>query len=385
MPIIRNPLRALQQEYSEQPKKSHSPIKWVSAFGRFVTTVTKHVCYDSLRDAFRDPQEKKPLRNRTIQHFTSKEQNDEAYTLMKAHRYEKKGQFMKAAWLRAKAGAGIYEEALDEKWNHYRHLRAGSKVIAGLGFEGAGGKLQVEKNYLDSPRSEIELDLLDRLDHPNIVKALPNPRHHFRMHNGGQPLLGLIPSPKNSTAINPDLYKGIAKQLVDTLAYLKQEQVMHRDINPEHIVIDQAGHITLINFGISYDGKTDSYCDRSGVGTQIYRSPEISKHKKRNPQLSEGADVFAAGQTLLSLLTGSAVKLPPFRPKKSQTEEEAWDAYSKQCNLPNKVADMVASQLPNESPEYVTQVTDLLARMLEPNPKLRITPEELQKHPLFTS
>lgn len=110
------------------------------------------------------------------------------------------------------------------------------------------------------------------MNHPNVVKLLHVVKDKKKllllMENGGkQSLSGLLR--KNKT-FNEDKAKFYFKQIAQGISYCHQQGVCHRDIKPENILVDDDGHVTLIDFGFSAGAncKLTTYC-----GTPPFMSP----------------------------------------------------------------------------------------------------------------
>jgi serine/threonine protein kinase len=94
----------------------------------------------------------------------------------------------------------------------------------------------------------------------------------------------------------------IALQLCDILTFLHNQNppVIHRDIKPGNIVVDEQGRVTLIDFGISraYDenSREDTHC----FGTRYFAAPEQYGFSQTDPR----TDIFSLGILLYWMLTG---------------------------------------------------------------------------------
>ena len=149
--------------------------------------------------------------------------------------------------------------------------------------------------------------------------------------------------------------------------------------------------MSLIDFGMAYDGKTDTYCNPRGRGTLPFMEPD-ALGEFAQAKFSDTADMFAAGQTLFNLITGKAVIFPEFYHQQGLEhghKDASWDAYKKDLNpSPGTIAAVLFKALegnPKAYPRiYVSLIIDLILKMMEPDPELRITPEELKNHLLFS-
>lgn len=98
----------------------------------------------------------------------------------------------------------------------------------------------------------------------------------------------------------------VARGVAEALDHAYQRDVIHRDIKPGNILIDEAGRVKLTDMGLA-KGPTDLTLTRDGatVGTPMYISPE----QARNPQdVDVRSDLYSLGATIYHMATG----VPPF-------------------------------------------------------------------------
>lgn len=99
--------------------------------------------------------------------------------------------------------------------------------------------------------------------------------------------------------------------LASALAHAHARGVVHRDVKPGNIVLDDDGHATLLDFGLARDDDVDGDdAARTAVGdvlgTPLYMAPEQLAGLPAGP----AADIWALGSVLQECLTGRAASGP---------------------------------------------------------------------------
>lgn len=165
------------------------------------------------------------------------------------------------------------------------------------------------------------------------------------MQNGGQQSLsGLL---RKTTSFHEHTAKKYFKQIAQALAYCHSQNICHRDIKLENILVDDHGHVKLIDFGFSIKCN-DKVRLTSFCGTPPYMSPQLAS---RSPYSGQSSDVWALGIALYLMITGKF----PFR---SSNEKQLYRLIQ-QGKYKNE----------NFSPE----IKQLLDSMLKVDEKTRIT------------
>ena len=148
-------------------------------------------------------------------------------------------------------------------------------------------------------RKEFEIGY--SLNHPAVCRTW-----HFRDH----PLLGHciemewvdgVPLDQRFSTALPDeeLFRKIAAELCDALAYLHSRQVIHRDIKPSNILITHNGdNVKLIDFGLS--DSDDSAVLKMAAGTKNHIAPEVLEGRPTDVR----TDIWAVGKVLSGLTRG---------------------------------------------------------------------------------
>src|SRR2546428_4844527 len=93
-----------------------------------------------------------------------------------------------------------------------------------------------------------------------------------------------------------------------TVHYAHEHGILHRDIKPGNILLDQNGEPHLTDFGLARLVETESTVTRTleVLGTPSYMAPEQAA--ANNTQLTSATDVYGLGAVLYQLVTGH----PPF-------------------------------------------------------------------------
>lgn len=93
----------------------------------------------------------------------------------------------------------------------------------------------------------------------------------------------------------------IMKQLTSAIAHAHENGIIHRDIKPQNILMDEEGNVKITDFGIATSlGATSFTQTNSVIGTVHYLSPE----QARGGLATMKSDIYALGIVFYELLTG---------------------------------------------------------------------------------
>lgn len=141
------------------------------------------------------------------------------------------------------------------------------------------------------------------LTHPNIVSIYDvgedQDMHYIVMeYIKGKTLKQYI---NEFSPLSPARSVQIMKQLTSAIAHAHENQIIHRDIKPQNILVDNEGNVKVTDFGIATSLSATSYTKTNSViGTVHYLSPE----QARGGTATNQSDIYALGIVLYELLTG---------------------------------------------------------------------------------
>ncbi|MBZ0289777.1 MAG: serine/threonine-protein kinase PknK, partial [Anaerolineae bacterium] len=158
--------------------------------------------------------------------------------------------------------------------------------------------------YANNPefirRFETEAQLVARLEHPHIVPLYdfwrePDSAYLVMRYVRAGSLRGVI----NQKSLDDRQYLWLFEQIAAALAIAHHNGVIHQDIKPENILLDENSNAYLTDFGIAkVIGETRN--EEEGVsGSPAYFSPE----QIRSEDVSPLADIYALGMMLYELAT----------------------------------------------------------------------------------
>jgi hypothetical protein len=165
-------------------------------------------------------------------------------------------------------------------------------------------------NSDDLQRFLREARSVAQLRHPSIV-----PVHEVGQQDGmpylvnefvqGMTLADLISGSRPS----PQEIARLVADVADALQYAHERGVVHRDVKPSNVMLDEAGKPHLMDFGLARRDGAEATLTFEGqvLGTPAYMSPEQARGESH---LVDGrSDVYSLGVILYQLLTGQL----PFR------------------------------------------------------------------------
>ena len=229
---------------------------------------------------------------------------------------------------------------------------------------------KVKENEIDDMEIKNEIDILSKLDHPNIVKIIEfysTPKAYYIITDfcSCGELYNQLKHEYTENQLAVLFY-----QVLSGLSYLHSKNIVHRDLKLENILIseiekdnntnDKYFWVKIIDFGTAKIFEKNKN-EKAVVGSSYYIAPEVL-HKNYN----EKCDTWSIGVILYMLIVGKA-------PFDGQNDEEIIENIEKgEYNSKHK-------KLLNSSFE----VQDLLKKLLEINVNKRLSSSDALKHSWF--
>ncbi|MEM6797979.1 MAG: serine/threonine-protein kinase [Planctomycetota bacterium] len=239
-----------------------------------------------------------------------------------------------------------------------RHAETGDEVAVKLLHAQTEGDIELQQRFVR------EAGVLERLDHPNIVRHCECGIHDDKLF--------LAMELVSSGTLNDVLKKRgplpwrvateAAIQICDALTHAHEQGVIHRDLKPANLFLSGEGEVKVGDFGLARDlHQSRLTVEGQTVGTCKYMAPEQVQGKG---DLTGAVDLYALGCLLFEMLSGRA-------PFDGATLVEVFEKHLF-ADPPN-----VASVAPSTPPTLAQVVQNLLAKKPEDRPADAAAAKEL--------
>lgn len=212
-----------------------------------------------------------------------------------------------------------------------------------------------------------ELNIYRRIKHPNIDELrdiqIDDSTIYilFELCEGGD-LNDIV---QDSSGLDENQAKQYFFQIISALSYLHKIGIAHRDIKLENILITTNGEAKLTDFGLCKQAQGNSPM-LTTCGTLVYAAPEIINEQPYNGMK---ADIWSAGIVLYAMICCHF-------PWSSQEDAPP------EVIMHETVKQILEGQI--EIPDGITfELQNLMTNMLNIDPDLRPSAEEILQHPWF--
>ncbi len=153
-------------------------------------------------------------------------------------------------------------------------------------------------------RFRREAQAAGRLTHPNIVTVfdfgiVDEAAYLVMQFVRGRELAQVFDAGERFTLVDSARIIG---ELLDALGYAHQHGVVHRDVKPANVMLDERGSVKLADFGVAR--LAESSGDRTQAGTMVGTPSYMSPEQILGQAVGSRADLFAAGLILYQLISG---------------------------------------------------------------------------------
>ncbi|CAH1794862.1 unnamed protein product [Owenia fusiformis] len=184
-------------------------------------------------------------------------------------------------------------------------------------------RLLTEMNEKHKSRWALEVQIMRRLHHTNVVKAGEVPKK-MDVSPGEMPVLAMeycsggdlrkvLNKPRNCCGLRECDVRSIAHDIASGLDYLHSNRIIHRDLKPENVVLQEVDDkivYKLIDLGYAKDLDAGSVCT-SFVGTLQYLAPELYDG---SAYTCRTVDFWSFGTMLFECVCGFRPFLPNLTP-----------------------------------------------------------------------
>jgi beta-lactam-binding protein with PASTA domain len=141
------------------------------------------------------------------------------------------------------------------------------------------------------------------LSHPNVVAIFDRGEwdgtYYIAMeYLPGRSLKAVV---REQAPLDPAMAIDIVIQILQAARFAHRRGVIHRDLKPHNVILDEEGRAKVTDFGIARAGASDMTLTGSIMGTAQYLSPE----QAQGHAVSAASDIYAVGIVLYELLTGT--------------------------------------------------------------------------------
>ena len=282
-----------------------------------------------------------------------------------------------------------YSTYPETKINFYlygRQIGKGAFGKVNLGLNVLTGRVVAIKSFKKTTEEKFssnikkilyETNLMKRFNHPNITKILEV------FHDEGYMLIimeyinggNLFSFVKKRRKLSEKIAKFLFRQIILGIKHIHSQNIVHRDIKLENIIIDLNNNVKICDFGIGKILKSPEELLYDKCGTPMYMAPEIFLCNKTTGYKGFPVDIWASGITLYIMLTGTL----PFKINNKNNDELSLK------HIKNKYNTNLQSQIINYNPKKIEFISDeannLLNGLLFKDPEKRLTCEEILNHP----
>ncbi|KAJ3070333.1 Cyclin-dependent kinase catalytic subunit [Podochytrium sp. JEL0797] len=250
-------------------------------------------------------------------------------------------------------------------------------------------KIRLETEDEGVPSTAVrEISLLKELNHPNIVRLLDIVHSDVKLYLIFEfldlDLKKYIDSIKKE--LDPSLIRSYMTQLLSGMNFCHAHRILHRDLKPQNLLIDQHGVLKMCDFGLARAVGIPLRTYTHEVVTLWYRSPEIllgSRHYSTAVDMWSIGCIFAELSTKHPLFPGDSEIDEIFKIFRvlGTPNEDVWPGISQLPDYKDNFPQWHAKPLAQITPGLCEDGLDLLQSLLVYDPAYRISAKRALQHP----
>jgi serine/threonine protein phosphatase PrpC len=246
-------------------------------------------------------------------------------------------------------------------------------------------ELRNDALYLE--RFMLEEWIAKRVNNPHVAKAIePNRKRNFlylvtEYIEGISLHQWIIDNPKPSL----EEVRVIIEQVVKGLQAFHRQEMIHQDIRPQNIMIDQSNTVKIIDFGSTYiAGVTGSKTEEIMRGTLLYSAPEYFLGQQGSTQ----SDIYALAVMTYQMLSGCfpyGVEISKARSAKEQRRLVYRRLVDDESELPSWIDDALQKALQVNPLKRYSELSEFTYDLRNPNKVFlsKTRPPLMQRNPIM--
>jgi serine/threonine protein phosphatase PrpC len=246
-------------------------------------------------------------------------------------------------------------------------------------------ELRNDARYLE--RFMLEEWIAKRVNNPHVAKAIKPNRKRNYLYLVTEYIEGIslhqwiIDNPKPSL----EEVRVIIEQVVKGLQAFHRQEMIHQDIRPQNIMIDQSNTVKIIDFGSTYiAGVTGSKTEEVMRGTLLYSAPEYFLGQQGSPQ----SDIYALAVMTYEMLSGRfpyGVEISKARSAKEQRRLVYTRLVDDESELPSWIDYALQKALQVNPLKRYSELSEFIYDLRNPNKVFlsKTRPPLMQRDPIM--
>lgn len=207
---------------------------------------------------------------------------------------------------------------------------------------------------------EREVHNLTQLSHNNIVNVFDVTENDENFFLVMEYIQGLTLSEyiKQHKPLDVQTVLNFTKQIIDGIKHAHDNQIVHRDIKPQNILVDENQTLKILDFGIAKALSETTMTQTNHVlGTVQYLSPE----QARGESTDNGTDIYSIGVVLYEMLVGK----PPFTGETAvgiaikHIQDPMPNATDKRSDIPQALSNVVLKATEKDKADRYLAVNEM--------------------------